>query len=147
MEPGKPVSGIRFHVEHDSAVDAQSGSFIEHARAGSWSFRERFSRNPAGVKSLLYAQKIGDIDPHSHDNVLDRIREALREVPLGKGSREATLGRLKIDEGNPDLEGYDCVIWTVDALAKLDELGIFLLGMPAAGKALPLSLLSKTSCH
>ena len=61
------------------------------------------------------------------------IRNALKEVPIGKENRERVLGGLKEGEGNPDLEGYDCVIWTIDAMRKLDERGIIHLDKDPAG--------------
>ncbi|PVH88798.1 hypothetical protein DL98DRAFT_648137 [Cadophora sp. DSE1049] len=130
--PNSPVSGILFHVEHDSATDSSKGNFTEHARSGKWSFRERTSRNPGAAKSLLYVQKIGSIDPCSHSEELDKIREALKDVPIGRENRERVLGKLSEGEGNPNLEGYDCVIWTVDALKNLHERGIILLGKDPA---------------
>lgn len=130
--PNNPVSGILFHVEHDSAIESSKGNFTEHARSGKWSFRERTSRNPGAAKSLFYAQEIGSIDPCSHGEELDKIRESLKEVPIGKEDRERLLGQLSKGEGNPNLEGYDCVIWTVDALRKLREKGIIYLDQDPA---------------
>ncbi|KAK0109713.1 hypothetical protein ONS95_002393 [Cadophora gregata] len=125
--PNGLVSGILFHVEHDSATDSSKDDVTEHTRSGKWSFREVTSRNPRTVKSLLYAQQIGKINPSSHDEDLNKIREALKEVPVGRENRERTLGKLSQGEGNPDLEGFDCVVWTVDALRKLQERGIIIL--------------------
>ncbi len=67
---------------------------------------------------------------------LSRMRQALNEVPLGKGNREAVSGRLKDGEGNPDLEGYDCVVRTVDALANLGDLDIIQVDAEPSGKLL-----------
>lgn len=131
--PNDPVSGLLFHVEHDSASDSSKGNFTEHARSGKWSFRERTSRNPSAAKSLLYAQEIGVVDPCSHAEELEKIRRALKEVPIGKENRERILGKFVEGEGNPNLEGYNCVIWTIDAMRKLDERGIIHLGGNPAG--------------
>ncbi|KAG4444502.1 hypothetical protein IFR05_000093 [Cadophora sp. M221] len=122
--PNSSVSGILFHAEYDSETNSSKNNFTEHARSGKWSFRERPSRNPAAAQSLLYVQKIGEIDPCRHGDVLDEIRGALNCVPVGRENREAALGKLKEGEGNEALEGYDCVVWTVDALRVLDGRGI-----------------------
>jgi hypothetical protein len=55
----------------------------------------------------------------------------LNSVPLGKENRERELGPK---QGNPALGGYDCVVWTVDALAALDRAGLINLGGKTAGK-------------
>jgi hypothetical protein len=55
----------------------------------------------------------------------------LDSVPLGKENRERELGPK---QGNPALGGYDCVVWTVDALAALDKAGLINLGGKTAGK-------------
>jgi hypothetical protein len=55
----------------------------------------------------------------------------LDSVPLGKENRERELGPK---HGNPALGGYDCVVWTVDALAALDKAGLIDLGGKTAGK-------------
>ncbi|CZT08188.1 hypothetical protein WAI453_002207 [Rhynchosporium graminicola] len=127
-----PVSGNLFHVENDTDPAASKGIFTEYARSGKWSFRERRSRNPAGAESLFYAQKIGNIAPSLHDKVLDKIRKALTDVPIGKENREAKLGKLGKGEGNLDLDGYDCVIWTIDAMRKLSKEGIIKIDEDAA---------------
>lgn len=44
----------------------------------------------------------------------------LDEVPLGLAEGEEK-------RGNPELGGYDCVIWTRDALRKLVEEGVVVL--------------------
>ncbi|KAH9224569.1 hypothetical protein DL95DRAFT_399898 [Leptodontidium sp. 2 PMI_412] len=130
--PNNPISGILFHVEYDTEADPSKNNFTEHARAGKWSFRERPSRNPAAAQSLLYVQKIGEIDPYKHGEVLDGIREILKGVPVGRENREVVLGKLREGEGNEVLEGYDCVVWTVDALRVLDERGIVRLSKDPA---------------
>jgi hypothetical protein len=55
----------------------------------------------------------------------------LNSVPLGKENRERELGPK---QGNPALGGYDCVVWTVDALAALDRAGLIDLRGKTAGK-------------
>jgi hypothetical protein len=60
----------------------------------------------------------------------------LDSVPLGKENRERELGPKR---GNPALGGYDCVVWTVDALAALDKAGLIDLGGKTAGKLTALS--------
>ncbi|KAH7336309.1 hypothetical protein BKA65DRAFT_31641 [Rhexocercosporidium sp. MPI-PUGE-AT-0058] len=126
--PNNPISGTLFHVEYDTASSSSKPKFVEHVRSGKWSFRERPSRDPAGAESLLYVQKIGEIDPCRHGEVLDAIRDALRDVPVGRENRERVLGRLGVGEGNVVLDGYDCVVWTVDALRELNERGLVRLG-------------------
>ncbi|KAL2068802.1 hypothetical protein VTL71DRAFT_15140 [Oculimacula yallundae] len=127
-----PISGILFHVENDTDPAASKGVYTEYSRSGNWCFRERRSRNPAAVDSLFYVQKIGDIDLSLHDEVLDRIRKVLTDVPIGKENREAVLGKMGAGEGHPDLDGYDCVTWTTDALRGLDTTGIIRLGKDPA---------------
>ncbi len=65
-----------------------------------------------------------------------RIREVLDKVPLGRANREAQLGTLRDDEGNKALDGYDCVIWTIDAISALAAAKIIDLGCKNAGKGL-----------
>lgn len=65
---------------------------------------------------------------------MDGIREILKGVPVGRENREVVLGKLREGEGNEVLEGYDCVVWTVDALRVLDERGIVRLSKDPAGE-------------
>jgi hypothetical protein len=63
--------------------------------------------------------------------VCEQVHKVLDSVPLGKENRERELGPKK---GNPALGGYDCVVWTVDAMAALEKAGLIDLGDKTAGK-------------
>lgn len=64
-----------------------------------------------------------------HD--FNKINHVLEQVPLGKEKREKGLG--KKTQGNPKLGGYNCVIWTGDALRALSNAGLIDLGGKDAG--------------
>lgn len=53
----------------------------------------------------------------------DRITTILKMVPLGRENRERELGPLGC-RGNVVLQGYDCVIWTSDAVKMLVQEGV-----------------------
>lgn len=79
-------------------------------------------------KSLVLLFKIGTLDPNpehgSIEEQCNKIRSILDRVPLGRNNRESQLGPLAEGEGNPVLDGYDCVIWTIDAMDALARANI-----------------------
>jgi hypothetical protein len=87
---------------------------------------------------LLY--RLGTLDPTLAPiaDQFSRIREILAAVPLGKEARERELGPKK---GNEVLGGYDCVIWTGDAVAALAREGVVDFGGRTVGMCLFLSIL------
>jgi hypothetical protein len=83
---------------------------------------------------LLY--RLGTLDPSIApiSAQFSRIREILEAVPLGKEARERELGPKK---GNVVLGGYDCVIWTSDAVAALVREGVVDFGGRSVGECCP----------
>lgn len=77
---------------------------------------------------LVLLFRIGTLDPNSElgsiEEQCNQIRSVLDAVPLGRKQRESQLGPLAEGEGNPVLDGYDCVIWTIDAMNALARANI-----------------------
>ena len=73
--------------------------------------------------TLVLLFRIGSLDPNSELGSIEeqcrQIRSVLDDVPLGRQNRESQLGPLAAGQGNPVLDGYDCVIWTIDAMDAL----------------------------
>lgn len=67
-------------------------------------------------------------DSKSIHEQFKHVSEIIKRVPLGRENRESVLGMMKPGEGNPVLDGYDCIVWTKDALAALAEEGLVDLG-------------------
>jgi hypothetical protein len=76
--------------------------------------------------SLVLLYRIGTLDStkSSIDTQFQCIRRVLDAVPLGRENRERKIGPLEEGEGNQVLDGYDCVIWTKDALSALADAGL-----------------------
>jgi hypothetical protein len=83
--------------------------------------------------ALLY--RVATFPQDEMNEICERVHMVLDSVPLGKENRERELGPK---QGNPALGGYDCVVWTVDALAALDKAGLIDLGGKTAGKLMNL---------
>jgi len=88
-----------------------------------WSLDQRAVRDVSTSQSLVLLYRLGTLDPSIApiSAQFSRIREILEAVPLGKEARERELGPKK---GNAVLGGYDCVIWTSDAVAALVREGV-----------------------
>ncbi|PBP24995.1 hypothetical protein BUE80_DR004134 [Diplocarpon rosae] len=91
-----------------------------------WVEEVRPVRDVTSSDSLVLLYRIATLDPSrgSVESQCDLIRNVLNRVPLGREKRERILGPLAEGEGNPVLENYDCIIWTVDAMTALADAGI-----------------------
>jgi len=101
-----------------------SGTLFHASYADStWTLDQRAVRDVSTSQSLVLLYRLGTLDPSIApiDEQFTRIREILEKVPLGKEAREKELGPKK---GNEVLGGYDCVIWTADAVAALVREGV-----------------------
>ncbi|PMD17110.1 hypothetical protein NA56DRAFT_579241, partial [Hyaloscypha hepaticicola] len=92
-----------------------------------WYLDQRAVRDVSTSQSLVLLYRLGTLDPSIApiSAQFSRIREILEAVPLGKEARERELGPKK---GNEVLGGYDCVIWTSDAVAALVREGVIDFG-------------------
>jgi len=95
---------------------------------GTWILETRPIKDVSTSTSLVLLYRVATIDPRIHalEEEFAKINEVLGRVPLGKEARERQLGRTT--QGNPMLGGYDCVIWTGDALRALSNEGLIDLG-------------------
>jgi hypothetical protein len=50
------------------------------------------------------------------------MQRVVQDVPMGRQAREDRYGEVRA--GNPVLDGYDCVIWTGDAMRALIKEGL-----------------------
>lgn len=93
-------------------------------------------KDVSSAHSLVLLYRIGTLDTthHTIDDQIQSIRDVLESVPLGRSNREQTLGPLKENEGNKVLGGYDCVIWTRDAVAALADAGLINSSGKCAGE-------------
>lgn len=100
---------------------------------------ERAVKDVTSSQTLVLLYRIctfSDSSSYSVDDQYAAVRAILETIPLGRDNREAQLGALAPEQGNPVLAGYDCIIWVVDALQTLAEAGIFRvedLNMQSAG--------------
>ncbi|KAI9055068.1 hypothetical protein LZ554_000033 [Drepanopeziza brunnea f. sp. 'monogermtubi'] len=117
------VSGTLFHASYDRPSGTPEGT------SKIWQLEQKPSRDVSAVKSLVLLYKICTLDPARGpiESQCEEIRSIVSRVPLGRQNREAQLGPLAEGEGNPVLDGYDCVIWTVDAIDALAQAGILSL--------------------
>ncbi|TVY91243.1 hypothetical protein LAWI1_G006852 [Lachnellula willkommii] len=107
--PSEPTtSGTLFHATYINS---------------SWALEKRSVKDVSTSSSLVLLYRVATIDLE-HD--FNKINHILEQVPVGKEKREKALG--KKTQGNPKLGGYDCVIWTGDALRALSNEGMIDLG-------------------
>jgi hypothetical protein len=101
-----------------------------------WNLDQRAVRDVSTSQSLVLLYRLGTLDPSIApiSAQFSRIREILEAVPLGKEARERELGPKK---GNEVLGGYDCVIWTSDAVAALVREGVVDFGGRSVGEFSP----------
>jgi len=106
--PDPSFSGTLFHA-----------AYVDNA----WNLDQRAVKDVSSSQSLVLLYRIGTLDPSLApiEEQFDKIREVLEKVPLGKEAREKELGPKK---GNAVLGGYDCVIWTCDAVNALVKAGM-----------------------
>lgn len=123
-----------------------SGTLFHAAYASStWNLDQRPVRDVSTSHSLVLLYRLGTLDPSLAPiaDQFSRIRAILASVPLGKEARERELGPKK---GNAVLGGYDCVIWTTDAVAALLREGVVDFGGRSVGMA-PRLLFSHVPIH
>jgi len=91
-----------------------------------WLLEQRAVRDVSTSQSLVLLYRLGTLAEtnKSMDEQFSRITTILESIPLGKENRERELGPLKKGQGNAVLHGYDCVIWTSDAVKRLVEEGV-----------------------
>lgn len=65
------------------------------------------------------------------EETYQRMQMVFESVPMGRTAREGVYGTCP--GGNPVLGGYDCVIWTCDALRALIGEGLIDLGGRGVG--------------
>ncbi|TVY65767.1 hypothetical protein LSUE1_G008799 [Lachnellula suecica] len=93
-----------------------------------WVLERRPIKDVSTSTSLVLLYLVATIDPSKHrlDEQFHKINKILEAVPMGKEAREKEFGEVK--RGNPVLDGYDCVIWTGDAMRALSKEGLIDLG-------------------
>ncbi|CZT12242.1 uncharacterized protein RAG0_16136 [Rhynchosporium agropyri] len=110
-------SGSLHHATYAIPTDAPPGS------PRSWFPEERPVNDISTATTLVLLYRLGTLDPNSKlgsiEDQCSQIRTVLNSVPLGRKNRESQLGPLAEGEGNPVLDGYDCIIWTIDAMNAL----------------------------
>lgn len=91
-----------------------------------WTMEQRTVGDVTSSASLVLLFRLGTIDSGviPVEEQLARVSEVLGRIPLGRKEREAEIGPLKLGEGNPVLAGYDCIIWTKDAMTVLAKEGL-----------------------
>ncbi|KAF4630439.1 hypothetical protein G7Y89_g7702 [Cudoniella acicularis] len=108
--PEPSTSGTLFHA-----------TYVESR----WILEKRAIKDVSTSKTLVLLYRIQTIDGNTN-NLSEqylKFQEVLEKVPMGKAAREAESGQVS-KEGNPALGGYDCVIWTGDALTALSREGL-----------------------
>ncbi|KAH7395970.1 hypothetical protein BKA64DRAFT_709342 [Cadophora sp. MPI-SDFR-AT-0126] len=117
-------SGTLLHASYAPPPEARN-------TPATWFLEERPVSDVSTSTSLVLLFKIGTLDPNSQLGSIEEqcrmIRSVLDDVPLGRQNRESQLGPLAVGQGNPVLEGYDCVIWTIDAMDALARANIISL--------------------
>ncbi|KAG4427997.1 hypothetical protein IFR05_016518 [Cadophora sp. M221] len=110
-------SGTLLHASYAAPAKAPNGA------PSTWFLEERPVSDVSSSTKLVLLFRIGTLDPNSElgsiEEQCNKIRSVLDDVPLGRMQRESQLGPLAEGEGNPVLDGYDCVIWTIDAMNAL----------------------------
>ncbi|KAE9367233.1 hypothetical protein N431DRAFT_472237 [Stipitochalara longipes BDJ] len=110
-------------TESDTSFNFSGTLFHAAYAASTWNLDQRAVRDVSTSHSLVLLYRLGTLDPSLAPiaDQFSRIREILASVPLGKEARERELGPKK---GNEVLGGYDCIIWTTDAVAALAREGV-----------------------
>ncbi|KAG4422607.1 hypothetical protein IFR04_004228 [Cadophora malorum] len=114
-------SGTLLHASYAPPPDAPQSP-------ATWFLEERPVNDVSTATTLVLLFRIGTLDPNSELGSIEEqcrhIRSVLDDVPLGRQNRESQLGPLAAGQGNPVLDGYDCVIWTIDAMDALARANI-----------------------
>ncbi|KAL2074079.1 hypothetical protein VTL71DRAFT_7857 [Oculimacula yallundae] len=120
-----PCSGSLLHASYGIPPNSPPDS------PRSWFLEERPVSDISTSTTLVLLYRLGTLDPNSKlgsiEDQCNHIRCVLDTVPLGRQKRESQLGPLAEGEGNPVLDGYDCIIWTIDAMNALARAGIISL--------------------
>lgn len=121
--PEPRYSGTLFHASYSSPSDPNSP---DEPLPASWHLEQRTVKDVSTSHSLVLLYRIGTLDStkSSIETQFQCIRRVLEAVPLGREKREREIGPLEEGEGNQVLDGYDCVIWTKDALNALANAGL-----------------------
>ncbi|KUJ09684.1 uncharacterized protein LY89DRAFT_675850 [Mollisia scopiformis] len=121
--PDPRYSGTLFHASYASPDPSRP------SLPPKWLLEQRVVKDVSTSQSLVLLYRIGTLDSTttSIDAQFQAIRHVLETVPLGRENREQKVGPLKEGEGNSVLDGYDCVIWTRDAVAALAAAGLIVL--------------------
>lgn len=129
--PDPNYSGTLFHASYTSPEPSNLNIDSE------WILEQRTVRDVSSAHSLVLLYRIGTLDcsHRSINSQIQSIRRVLEAVPLGRANRERKLGPLKEGEGNKVLAGYDCVIWTRDAVAALADAKLINLSGKSPGKS------------
>ncbi|KAH7360180.1 hypothetical protein BKA65DRAFT_473343 [Rhexocercosporidium sp. MPI-PUGE-AT-0058] len=115
-------SGTLLHAAYARPANSPDGT------PSTWFLEERPVGDVSTSTKLVLLFRIGTLDPNSElgsiEEQCSQIRSVLDAVPLGRENRESQLGPLAEGEGNPVLDGYDCIIWTIDAMNALARANI-----------------------
>jgi hypothetical protein len=107
---GGPTSGILFHATY---IDSK------------WVLEQRDIRDVSASKTLVLLYHLHTISAPSDEqlfNAYEKMQKVVQNVPMGRQAREEAYGEVRA--GNPVLDGYDCVIWTGDAMRALIKEGL-----------------------
>jgi hypothetical protein len=131
------------HPPANTIPDPSYSGTLFHASYGDdckWVLEQRSVKHVSASQSLVLLYRLGTLDPNLApiEEQFDRIREVLEKVPLGREAREKELGPKK---GNKVLGGYDCVIWTCDAITALEKAGMLDFGGRTVGTLPPFTCL------
>jgi hypothetical protein len=129
-------SGTLFHASYIKVSPESNDSH--------WTLETRGVKDVTSSASLVLLIRLGTLDTGSKsiEEQFQRVSKILAEVPLGRANRESVLGKMKEGEGNPVLDGYDCIVWSKDALTALTNEGLIDLGGKHAGMLLHPSMIS-----
>ncbi|EHK96056.1 hypothetical protein M7I_8277 [Glarea lozoyensis 74030] len=104
------IIGILFHATY---IDSK------------WVLEQRDIRDVSASKSLVLLYHLHTISAPSDEqlfNSYEKMQKVVQNVPMGRKAREDAYGETRA--GNPELDGYDCVIWTGDAMRALIKEGL-----------------------
>jgi hypothetical protein len=134
------------HQPDDLRADSRFSGTLFHASyvkvspdadVSKWVLETRGVKDVTSSASLVLMIRLGTLDPSSSGRSIqeqfNRVSEILATVPLGRQAREAVLGKLGEGEGNPVLDGYDCIVWSKDAMTALAKDGLIDLGARSSG--------------
>lgn len=122
--PDHPLSDYRFSgtLFHASYIPIANPP-RDQPQASEWVLETRGVKDVTTSASLVLMIRLGTLSScnKSIQEQFEHVSAIIARVPLGRENRETVLGKMKPGEGNPVLDGYDCIVWTKDALAALAE--------------------------